>query len=50
MSSADRKAANAIGLPSVRQTGPGRVARQALISTTAAIEDLDVVGLLNERL
>jgi hypothetical protein len=29
---------------------PVEVSRPALISTTAAIEDLDVVGLLNERL
>jgi hypothetical protein len=50
MSSADRKAANAIGLPSVLQTGPGRATRSALIGTTAAVEDLDVVGPLNERL
>jgi aminoglycoside phosphotransferase (APT) family kinase protein len=32
------------------QWQPVGVTRPALISTTAAIEDLDVVGLLNERL
>jgi hypothetical protein len=32
------------------QWQPVEVTRPALISTTAAIEDLDVVGLLNERL
>jgi hypothetical protein len=30
--------------------GSVEVTRPALISTTPAIEDLDVVGLLNERL
>jgi hypothetical protein len=32
------------------QWQPVEVTRPALVSTTAAIEDLDVVGLLNERL
>jgi hypothetical protein len=32
------------------QWQPVGVTRPALISTTAAIEDLDVVGLVNERL
>jgi hypothetical protein len=32
------------------QWQPVEVTRPALISTTAAIEGLDVVGLLNERL
>jgi hypothetical protein len=32
------------------QRQPVEVTRPALISTTAAIEDLDVTGLLSERL